>query len=232
MTCVNIEKMRKKLIMVFTLFSFTTWGQIVCKSSFVATGSEFNDKLFDAIMRGNEEQVKYYLDKGADPNSIYQMEGTPILCFAVSKPGILNLMLHYKVDVNNEGYGDESALKYAIIYCYHEGAKILIEHGAKKDFLNKGNNPPLFQVIGRSYKPSNCPVLMPVRFAVELGADVNYQIDTGETPLMIAAAVGDIEVAKYLISKGAKKSIKNRKGQMAVDIAKKMKFDDLAVLLR
>ena len=224
--------MTKLITILVMLITTTSFGQRVCRSTFVSTGSEFNDKLLDAIMAEKLDLVKMYLDKGADPNAIFQMDGTPILCYAVPNPEILKLMLKYKVDVNNEGYGDEPALKYAIIYCYHDGAKILLEHGAKKDFLNKGDNPPLFQVIGRSYKPSNCPVVEPVKFAIELGANVNYQIGNGDTPLMIAAEVGNIEVAKYLISKGAKKDLKNKKGLKAVDIAKKMKFDDLVSILK
>lgn len=224
--------MTKLIGILLILLATTSFGQNVCKSYFVSTGSEFNDRLLDAIMGEKEDLVKMYLDKGADPNAIFQMDGTPILNFAVSKPKILNLILKYKVDINNGGYVEEPALKYALIYCYHDGARILLEHGAKKDFLNEGNNPPLFQVIGRSYKPSNCPVIEPVKFAVELGANVNYQIENGDTPLMIAAAVGNLEVAKYLISKGAKKSVKNKEGLRASDIAKKNKFEDLAAFLK
>jgi len=224
--------MHHKLALAFIFISLNVTAQVVCRSTFVATGSEFNDRLYDAMVKEDKDLVKYYLDKGADPNAIFQMDGTPILKFAVANPEILKIMLQYKVDIDNVGWGDESALKYAIIYCYHEGAKILLEHGAKKNFLNEGNNPPLFQVIGRSYKPVNCPVLMPVKLAVELGADVNYQISSGDTPLMVAAEVGNMEVAKYLISKGAKKDTKNRKGETAASIATKMKFDDLANLLK
>ena len=72
---------------------------------------------------------------------------------------MVKLLIKYGVNIENKGWGDQTALHHALLYCYYAGAKVLLENGAKTTFLNSGDNPPLMQIIGRSYKPQNCRVL-------------------------------------------------------------------------
>ena len=59
-----------------------------------------------------------------------------------------------------------------------------------------------------------------VKYLVEeLGADVNARDAAGETPLHNAAARGDNELIKYLVSKGASVTAVDRKGRTTVDMA-------------
>ncbi len=59
-----------------------------------------------------------------------------------------------------------------------------------------------------------------VRFLVEeLGADVNARDHNGYTPLHHAAARGDVDLLKYLVSKGADPTAVSRTGQTTVDMA-------------
>ncbi len=59
-----------------------------------------------------------------------------------------------------------------------------------------------------------------VRFLVEeLGADVNARDHNGYTPLHHAAARGDVDLIKYLVSKGADVTAVGRTGQTTVDMA-------------
>ena len=54
---------------------------------------------------------------------------------------------------------------------------------------------------------------------IELGADVNARDHNGYTPLHHAAARGDNELIRYLVSKGADVKVVSRSGQTTVDMA-------------
>ncbi|MEQ1823382.1 MAG: ankyrin repeat domain-containing protein [Fimbriimonadaceae bacterium] len=59
--------------------------------------------------------------------------------------------------------------------------------------------------------------LAKVRNLVRFGADVNFQEDTGKTPIWGAAVNGHVEVVEFLISCGADILRKNDKGQTVLD---------------
>lgn len=62
--------------------------------------------------------------------------------------------------------------------------------------------------------------LAAVKYLIEeMGADVNARDDGGYTPLHHAAARGDVEVIKYLVSKGADVKAVSRRGQSTADMA-------------
>jgi ankyrin repeat protein len=89
--------------------------------------------------------------------------------------------------------------------------------------------PPLLAAAGQGYgegfaanhhKFAPTGMLAAVKYLVEdLHADVNAREHEGNTALHNAAARGDNEMIKYLISKGADPKIVNRAGQTTVDMA-------------
>ncbi len=59
-----------------------------------------------------------------------------------------------------------------------------------------------------------------VRYLIEeCNADVNAADHEGNTPLHNAAARGDVEMIKYLVSKGADVTAVNREGYTTADMA-------------
>jgi ankyrin repeat protein len=74
--------------------------------------------------------------------------------------------------------------------------------------------------------------LQAVEFLTDRGADVNAQDPDGCTPLHLAAGWGSKEVCEYLLSRGADKSIVDKKGRTAEAIAELNERPAIAHFLR
>ncbi len=73
---------------------------------------------------------------------------------------------------------------------------------------------------GNSHRFAPIGQLAAVKFLVEVvGADVNARDHEGATAMHHAAARGDVEMLKYLVSKGADAKAVNREGQTTIDMA-------------
>ena len=64
------------------------------------------------------------------------------------------------------------------------------------------------------------------------GVSVNSATQGGSTPLMLAAASGDINLVMLLLKHGAIANTKNQRGQSALDIAKRKQRNDIVKLLQ
>jgi ankyrin repeat protein len=135
--------------------------------------------------------IKKLLDGGADPNVLIDStprarmrEGSPRLVYATS---LMRAALAGDVEL----------------------AKLLLAHGADPHIISKDRETTLMAACGtgfiNGYHRQRTPAerLELVKLLIDLGEDVNAADNYGITPLMVAANLGDIEVVKYLISKGA-----------------------------
>jgi uncharacterized protein len=135
--------------------------------------------------------IKKLLDAGADPNALINStprarmrEGSPRLVYATS---LMRAALAGDVEL----------------------ARLLLAHGADPHIISKDRETTLMAACGtgfiNGYHRQRSPAdrLELVKLLIELGEDVNAADNYGITPLMVAANLGDIEIVKYLISKGA-----------------------------
>ncbi|HTS61830.1 MAG TPA: ankyrin repeat domain-containing protein [Candidatus Acidoferrales bacterium] len=102
--------------------------------------------------------------------------------------------------------------------------KLLAEHGADPKLPNKAGETPLMAAAGIGWAANwsvNAPVplIEAVRLCVELGNDVKAADNRGYTALHGAAYLGDNEMVKYLVSKGADVKAKSRAGDSPADMA-------------
>lgn len=71
-----------------------------------------------------------------------------------------------------------------------------------------------------------------MKYLLENDADINlttpYQ---NETALIWSVAMGNTEVVKLLVEKGADQKITNRNGENVMDVAKKLNNEDMVQLL-
>lgn len=135
--------------------------------------------------------IKKLLDAGANPNALINStprarmrEGSPRIVFA-------------------------TALMRAAFAGDLELVKLLLAHGADPRIQSSDRETTLAAACGlafiNGYHRQRPPAerLEVVKLMVGLGEDVNHADSYGITPLMAAANLGDINIVRYLIEKGA-----------------------------
>lgn len=182
----------------------------------------------DEILPGANmlELAKALLARGANPNA--QMKESPARLRLLRKPNIsvINatpfLLAAASKDVASMRVLAEGRAERNIITT--SDPKELFKTTTGDDNQIQGNGTPLLVAagLGRNDDFSAAETklsLEAVKVLVEMGADVNQANDTGWTPLHAAAFMGADPVVSYLISKGAKLSVRNGCGQTPLSLA-------------
>ncbi|MBN1560688.1 TonB family protein [candidate division KSB1 bacterium] len=170
----------------------------------------------------------------------------------------MNLALSAGADINAENILGETALFAAIDECRTEAVRLLINKGARLDYLTKLHYTPLMKAasdgcveivqllldakvdVNRA-EPTNKhnPLLKAVMFnrpeIVELliarGAKVDVTDKFGNTALMLASRSGAIDIVELLIEKGAKVNSKTLIGHTALLYALEFGQPEIAKIL-
>ena len=135
--------------------------------------------------------IKKLLEAGADPNAL--VNSTPRARMRDGSPRIVFA----------------TALMRAAFSGDIELVKLLLSHGADPHVQSRDRESMLEAASGLAFingyhrqRPSE-ERLAVVKLLVDLGEDVNHADSYGITPLMAAANLGDINIVRYLIDKGA-----------------------------
>jgi ankyrin repeat protein len=135
--------------------------------------------------------IKKLLDAGADPNVV--INSTPRARMREGSPRIV-----YATAIMRAAFSGDIEL-----------VKLLLAHHADPHIISSDRETTLMAACGtgfiNGYHRARPPAerLEVVKLLVGLGEDVNAADSYGITPLMVASNLGDLNVVKYLVEKGA-----------------------------
>ena len=128
----------------------------------------------------------------------------------------VQLLLARSADVDAQ---DECRITPLHLACYYgrlEIARVLLNHGARANTVNKLGQTPLHIVLEGNRSDGDGVGI--VRLLVEHGANVNSQEDYNDTPLHLASNYGKLAIGLELLSHGANPSAKNIWGQTPLHV--------------
>jgi ankyrin repeat protein len=203
--------MKKILLPAFPLIIF------LFILSCASTGNSRKESiLIPAVASNNEAEVIRLVEKGADLNRI-DSNGNTALTSAVQNNNskMVELLIKSGADVNLQikpvsgpNYGrvsSNSAFLESLNLKDNKIAILLINNGAEL-------NEELHYSVSRKDMDQ-------IRLLLELGADINWKSERGNTALIESSYSGKNEITEFLISKGAKTNIQSNNGKTALWVA-------------
>jgi len=170
--------------------------------------------LWPASENGSSAMVRRLLEAGANPNVALLAGETPLMVAARSGyPDVVEQLLAKGANVNAHGSRGQTALMWAVAQKHPNVVKVLIAHHADIQ-LKSDVWTDVMAVPPHGYLPYNK--------AIPHG---------GETALMFAARVGDLDSAKLLVAAGAHVNDADAWGVSATTLAAHSGFRDLVEFL-
>jgi uncharacterized protein len=170
--------------------------------------------LWTASLNGSPAMVRRLLEAGANANAALLLGETPVMVAARSgNPEVVELLLARGANPNARAARGQDALMWAVAQKHADVVKVLLAHGA--DIHARSN--VWSQVM--AVPPHGLP-------------EYNREIPHGgDTALMFAARVGDLESAKLLVAAGAKVNDRDAWGVSATVLAAQSGYGDLVEFL-
>jgi len=191
-------------------------------------GSLENDQLRHSII----DYALFFLD---NESKLPVSEAKPIIeaCLQCSQSLLMRAVLNNDLEsietllsenpnqIHDTDMRFNTALHYAIQEHHDAAASVLLTKGASLNTVNFFGKTPLILAIEEGREA-----------VAELLADkvLNVQDDAGNTPLHYMMMEKNIEVAKWLLKKGAKVDIPNNEGKTPLQLASKMQNKELVRL--
>lgn len=177
--------------------------------------------LYEAAVKGDFENVRRYIDIGANINSVDNSGSTIIYRMSLLKDlsmdqmNCLNYLLLKGADANKENYNGYTPLTAHLSSNLFNKELLdrLLQHNVEinsHDF--DGATPLHFAVMNNN--------LEAVEYLLENGANANVKNKDGITPLHIAVKEKNYDITGILLSSGADRYTKDIEGISAIDIVK------------
>ena len=155
--------------------------------------------------------MKLLLQHGADPNATDDGGDNLLMRVLSGSSGtrdeldtIAPLLLDHGLDINAKNRNGKTALQLACWWGKLDLVKHLIQRGANIHEVDKAKETLLVEVMGGGTSrpiPGQHPEI--ARLLIENGADVNTKDGFGDTVLMFACEQGHLDLAEFLLKRGA-----------------------------
>jgi ankyrin repeat protein len=164
-----------------------------------------NTPLIRAALAGESNKVRSLLLHKANPEELGQNGLTPLIAATVSgNVETIALILARHVNVNQGDDDGITPLMLASNKCDLGTVKLLLEHGASVRLGGKSHCPPLNCLVTLAENRSNSSSELEIANALlNHGADINFEQQYGDTPLIGAINNGDERLVRLLCGRGA-----------------------------
>lgn len=189
-------------LLVFAAGCSDTGGQ---KKLLEQRGIPFTPETFRAaVVSGEADVVELFLRAGMHVDAPDADGLTPLMLASAKGDGrIIGLLLGRGASVQAATKSGDTALMLAAAKGSHDAVQLLLAGGAQVNAVNKAGLTPLFLAVSGSLVknyPNNRHYAI-AKLLIEKGSQVNTaEPKNGQSPLMLAAVQGDVEMAKLLVS--------------------------------
>jgi len=199
--------------------------------------AEENTKLIKAAALGDEDLVKQILSNGSKNIDAQNIYGFTALLYALSKgyKSIASILLDFGANVHISALEGLSPLHMAVIHCDESTILRLVQCGAFLGVQDEAGDTILHWAI-REGKRDVLAFLLPLPdskstkfFGCQSVVDIKNE--DGETPLHLAACLGEEESCDLLIKSGANVDIKDNDGLTPIDSALDNSYYTIAHML-
>lgn len=164
-----------------------------------------------AAGKGKVKKIEELVIKGIDVNSKGTSNATPLFWAMRNFKGFTKL-LELEADPNVIFDDGSSVIHWAVNHRDKRFLEKVLEYGGNPNLVaGQFKETPLFKAAGPEGK-SKAGILL------DAGADINAQDLSGDTPMMVAAGLGQFDLVYELLERGADFTIKNKKGDSLLDV--------------
>ncbi|KAI5072260.1 hypothetical protein GOP47_0012946 [Adiantum capillus-veneris] len=172
--------------------------------------------------KGNSHLLEQFLKRGRDPNATDFSGRTPLHITAANGfVDCVQTLLLYGADSNIQDDDGSVPLWEAIQGRHKAVAELLWKQGARLTSEKEGD------FMCRAVETGGLDILEDL---LKYGTDINVRNSDGATALHVAVAVGNLEVASFLIDRGANVEVCDARGLRPYDLAEQDKQEDLLKL--